>query len=167
MLTVIRELKVENVFIGKQFEDSENYHRLLEIAKEKKIKIIVVESGSKINIERNLFFKILWPDSKSVVSENSINNNALVCKLYYKDFTMLFTGDIEEEAEKILVPIHENTSNLKSTVLKIAHHGSNSSSIDEFLKLVKPSIALIGVGENNLYGHPSTDVITRLQNLRN
>lgn len=163
----MRELKVENVFIGKQFEDSENYHRLLEIAKEKKIKIIVVESGSKINIERNLFFKILWPDRKSVVSENSINNNALVCKLYYKDFTMLFTGDIEEEAEKILVSKNSNTQMLKATILKVAHHGSNSSSINEFLKLVKPSISLISVGENNLYGHPSTDVITRLQDLRN
>lgn len=163
----MQELKVENVFIGKQFEDSENYQKLLGIAKEKEIKIIVVESGSKINIEKNLFFKVLWPDSKNVVFENSINNNALVCKLYYKDFTMLFTGDIEEEAEKILVSKNSNTQMLKATILKVAHHGSNSSSIDEFLKLVKPLITLIGVGENNLYGHPSTDVITRLKDLRN
>lgn len=163
----MQELEIENVVIGKQFEDSENYQKLLEIAKEKKIKVTAVEVGSKINIERNIFFEVLWPDSKNVVSENSINNNALVCKLYYKDFTMLFTGDIEEEAEKILISKDSNTQMLKATILKVAHHGSNSSSVDEFLKLVKPLITLIGVGENNLYGHPSTDVIARLKDLRN
>lgn len=166
ILSVFEELKVKNVIIGKQFEDFENLQEFLEIVNEKNIKVNVVEAGSRIHIQKNLCFDVLWPSSNQEISENSINNNALVCKLNYKNFTMLFTGDIEEEAEKVLVSKYASTDILKSTVLKVAHHGSKSSSTEEFLNLVQPKIALIGVGENNLYGHPNSDVLTRLTNLR-
>lgn len=166
ILSVLEELKVKNVTIGKQFEDSENLQEFLEIVNEKNIKVNVVEAGSRIHIEKNLYFDVLWPSSNQEISENSINNNALVCKLNYKNFTMLFTGDIEEEAEKVLVSKYGGTDILKSAVLKVAHHGSKSSSIEEFLNLVQPRIALIGVGENNLYGHPNSNVLARLTNLR-
>jgi competence protein ComEC len=161
----MQELKVKNVIIGKQFEDSENLQEFLKIVKDKKIKVIVVEGGSRVNIEDNLYFDVLWPSSSNSISENAINNNALVCKLNYKNFSMLFTGDIEEEAEKVLVSKYKNTNVLKSTVLKVGHHGSKTSSTQEFLELIKPKIALIGVGANNLYGHPNEEVIDRLESL--
>ncbi len=166
IITVLKELKVKNVIIGKQFENAENYEEFVEIVKEKNIRVSVVEAGTKINIEKNLYFDVLWPDSSQQVTENGINNNALVCKMNYKNFTMLFTGDIEEEAEKILISKYKNTNYLKSNVLKVAHHGSKTSSTQEFLKLVNCKIALIGVGENNNFGHPNADVLQRLQNLR-
>jgi len=162
----MKELKVENVVIGKQFEDSSNYQEFIKIVKEKKIKAHVVEAGQRIKIEKNLYFDVLWPSSKNVISENNINNNSLVCKMVYCNFSMLFTGDIEEIAEKAIFEKYKDTNALKSNILKVAHHGSKSSSIDDFLKLTRPSIALIGVGENNLYGHPNIDVITRLEKLR-
>ena len=165
-MTVMQELKVKNVIIGKQFENSENLQEFLKIVKEKNIKVTVVEQGNKINIEKNLYFNVLWPSSSNSISENAINNNALVCKLYYKNFTCIFTGDIEEEAEeKILKLYTNNLDTLKSTILKVAHHGSNSSSKIEFLKAVSAKVALIGVGSNNLYGHPSNEVVKRLENL--
>lgn len=109
----------------------------------------------------------MWPDSNNVITENSINNNSLVCKLKYKDFSMLFTGDIEEIAEKqILQKYKSNLKVLNSTVLKVAHHGSKSSSIEEFLKVVNPKIALIGVGANNTFGHPNSGVLDRLKEKR-
>ena len=141
----MQNIKVKNVIIGKQFEISENFKEFKEIAKDKNIKVIVVEDGNKINIEEDIYFDILWPNSKYEILENSINNNALVCKLNYKDFSVLFTGDIEEEAEKILVSKYGNSDVLKSTILKSPHHGSKSSSTQEFLELVEPKIALIGV----------------------
>ena len=80
---------------------------------------------------------------------------------------MLFTGDIEKIAEKsILQEYKGNTNILNSTILKVAHHGSKTSSIQEFLDATKPNIAVIGVGENNKFGHPNEDVIKRLENLR-
>ena len=167
---IMKNLKVKNVIIGKQFEDSENLQEFLKIVKEKNVKVNVVEAGDKISIEKNLYFHVLWPDSSNIISEKALNNNALVCKLCYKNFSMLFTGDIEEATEKGLIKKYGDTKVdtkvLNSTVLKVAHHGSKTSSIKEFVNLVKPKIAVIGVGKNNLYGHPSSEVIERLSDMR-
>lgn len=162
----MQEIKVENVIISKQPENSNNLKEFLEIVEEKNINVIVANMGDKILIEENLYFYVLWPDSSNFISENSLNNNSMVCKLVYKDFSMLFTGDIEEIAEKELVSKYAGTDVLKSTVLKVAHHGSKSSSYIDFLQCVLSDIAVIGVGENNLYGHPSEEVIERLNSLR-
>lgn len=161
----MKNMRVKNVVIGRQFEDSENLQEFTKIVKENNIKVTTVEAGDKINIENNLYFYVLWPSAKNEIKEKSINNNALVCKLYYKDFTMLFTGDIEEKAENVIYKMYKNSKVLKSDILKVAHHGSKSSSTEEFLKLVSPKIALIGVGKNNLYGHPSNIVINRLERI--
>lgn len=97
------------------------------------------------------------------MSENAMNNNSLVCKLVYKDFSMLFTGDIEEIAEKAILEKYKNTPNvLEANLLKVAHHGSKTSSTKDFLKIVKPKFALIGVGKNNNFGHPNETVIQML-----
>ena len=165
MFYIINEIKVKNIIIGKQLENAENLQKLLEIVSSKNIRIKVVKAGDRIDIEKDLYFNIIWPDSINMISENAINNNALVCKLNYKDFTILFTGDIEEKAEEILISKYEKSNILKSTILKVAHHGSKTSSTEGFLKLVEPKIALIGVGKNNLYGHPNSNVIERLSSL--
>ena len=78
---------------------------------------------------------------------------------------MLFTGDIEEIAEKQILEKYKNSNILQSTILKVAHHGSKSSSTQEFLEQVKPRIALIGVGEKNTFGHPNAGVLERLINM--
>ena len=160
---MLQEIKVENVIIGKQFEYSINYQEFIKIVKERKINVQVVEAGQRINIEKDLYFDVLWPISDKIMSENSINNNSLVCKMVYQNFSMLFTGDIEEIAEKVILEEYKDTNMLKSTILKVAHHGSKSSSIEKFLEAVKPKIALIGVGEKNTFGHPNSDVLERLE----
>ena len=163
----MQELNVKNVIIGKQFEDSENYQKFIEVVSEKKIKNYVVEAGKRINIEKNLYFDVLWPSSDNVVTENILNNNSLVCKLVYRNFSMLFTGDIEEVAEKDILEMYENNLNaLKAIVLKVAHHGSKTSSVEEFIETVKPKIALIGVGKNNKFGHPNDAVLERITTIR-
>ena len=91
----MEELKVKNVVIGKQFETCENYEKFIKIVKEKKIKVMVVEAGQKIKIEKELYFDVIWPNSENKISDNVLNNNSFVCKLVYQDFSMLFTGYIE------------------------------------------------------------------------
>ncbi len=147
LLYVLERMKVENIIIGKQFEICENYKEFVRLAKNKKITIHMVEAEQKINIEKDISFNILWPNSEEIVRDNSINNNSLVCKLIYKNFSMLFTGDIEEIAEKKILQEYNNTNILKSTILKVAHHGSKSSSQEEFIKEVQPQIALIRGGK--------------------
>lgn len=140
---VIEKLNVKNLIIGKQGETSEECSKTIEIAKQKNTKVISVQAGQKIRFEKNISFNILWPDSKNMVSENVLNNNSLVAKLIYGKCQILFTGDIEQIAEEKIVQMYGNE--LNSTILKVAHHGSNTSSIEAFVNKVKPKIALIGV----------------------
>lgn len=160
----MQEIKVNNIIIGKQYKSSENYEEFIKIVKEKKINVKIVEGGEKVSIEDNLYFDIMWPFSDNMISDNSINNNSLVCKLNYKNYSMLFTGDIEAIAEKaILKKYSKNLNILKSDILKVAHHGSKTSSITEFIEKIKPKYAIIGVGEDNKFGHPSDSTIQNLE----
>ena len=159
---IIKELKVKNIFISKQFEDSKNYQEFLKLIKDKNINVKILEKGDKLQLEKNLKVEIIWPDNKNILSENILNNNALVMKLKYKNFSMLFTGDIEEEAERKILET-TNKEKLKCDILKVAHHGSKTSSIEEFIDLANPKIALIGVGKNNTFGHPNESVIERIK----
>ncbi len=160
----MQEIKVNNIIIGKQYKSSENYEKFIKIVKEKKINVKIVEGGEKVSIEDNLYFDIIWPFSDNMISDNSINNNSLVCKLNYKNYSMLFTGDIEAIAEKaILKKYSKNLNILKSDILKVAHHGSKTSSITEFIEKIKPKYAIIGVGEDNKFGHPSDSTIQNLE----
>ena len=167
LMYILKNLKVKNIIIGKQYEEYENYKEFIKIAKDKKINIRVVEAGEKITIEKNLYIDVLWPiNREKMVIQNAINNNSLVFKLKYINFSMLFTGDIEEIAEKeILDNYKENTEFLKSTILKVAHHGSKTSSTKEFINIVKPKYAVIGVGKDNKFGHPSNVTIENLRTI--
>ncbi len=161
---MLENLKVKNIVIGSQAEISENYIKFLKIVEQKNIKVHVVKANQRINIENKLYFYILWPDTEKMISDNALNNNSLVCKLIYKNFSMLFTGDIEEMSEHLILSKYANNLNIfNSTVLKVAHHGSKTSSTKEWLDAVKPDIALIGVGKDNKFGHPSSITINRLE----
>lgn len=162
----MEEFRVKNIIIGKQFENCENYKKFMDMVKQKNSNVMVVEAGQKINIEKYLSFHVLWPDSQNKIAENVLNNNSLVCKMVYRNFSVLFTGDVEEIAEKTILEKYKNMNILKATILKVGHHGSKSSSIQEFLNKIKPKIALIGVGENNNFGHPNDSVLERLKSLR-
>lgn len=163
ILSVLEELKAEKVIICEQ-EENENYKRFKEIVKNKKIKVYVVKKGDNLKIEENIWLNILWPKDERI-KENAINNNSIVAKLNYKSFSILLTGDIEKIAENEILKEYENSNILNANILKVAHHGSKSSSIKEFLEKVKPQIALIGVGEKNTFGHPNAGVLNRLENL--
>ena len=101
-----------------------------------------------------------------MIEENATNNNSIVTNLVFNSFKMLFTGDVEEVAENVIIQKYKNTNKLKCSILKIAHHGSSTSSTQEFLNLSKPKISLMGVGINNKFGHPNNEVLERLKQLR-
>ncbi len=90
------------------------------------------------------------------------NSNSSVIKFKLKNYTYLFTGDIDKNTEMDIIQKY----NVDSDILKVAHHGSDTSSSIEFLKAVSPKLAIISVGKNNLYNHPSKNVISRLETLQ-
>ena len=163
---VMKNLKVKNAIISKQAENSENYEEFIKIAQKNKINIIIVNKGDKLNIEKNLYINILWPNNSTLLNENALNNNSIVCKLNYRNFSCLFTGDIEKIAEEQMVKDYEKSKILESTILKVAHHGSKTSTTQELLKMIKPKIALIGVGKNNKFGHPNNETLEKLEKIR-
>lgn len=163
LIYLLENIKVEKILIGKQFEKNENLEYIVNLANKKHVKIIELQAGNKINIEKDSSLEILWPSETENISENAINNNSLVCKFVCKNFSMLLTGDIESIAEEKLIEKYKNTNRLNANILKIAHHGSKTSSIQEFLNEVNPKIALIGVGRKNKFGHPNQEVLERLK----
>ena len=166
LLTVLKNIKVENIIFSKQFEMAENYGKFLDIVKEKKINLILAKKGDVIKIDKNAYIEVLFPleNVKEYISQNAINNNSLVFKYKDRNISILYTGDIEKIAEEKLVNLYRGTNKLKADILKVAHHGSKTSTIESFLELVSPKIAVISVGRNNIFGHPSEEILERLEN---
>lgn len=150
--TVIQKLKLKNLIIGKQEGDSELYSEVIDAANEHKVNVIIVEQGDKIEID-GITFDVVFAEKKN----ENVNNMSLILKLVYGDVSMLFTGDAEKELEEKI--------NVKTNILKVAHHGSKTSSTEEFLRKNMPQVALISVGENNSYGHPNKEVLERLRKM--
>lgn len=158
---ILENVEVEKILIGVQPENSENLMKLIDISKKEKIEIITLEMGDKYKIDEEIIIEVVWPSSENIIEENALNNNSLVFKLIYNDFSILFTGDIEEIAERKILDKYEGV--LESDILKVAHHGSKTSSSKEFLAKVKPRGVLIGVGDKNKFGHPNKEVLKRIK----
>ena len=126
LLSVMEKLKVKNAVISKQGEKSNNYIQFLKIAKTRKVKVISVQAGDRINLDKKCYLSILFP-KQELIKENVLNNNSLVAKFIYqpkqaKEFSLLLTGDIEKIAEKQLIQMYQDTNELQANILKVAHH---------------------------------------------
>jgi competence protein ComEC len=117
---------------------------------------IEVESDYSF-IVNGVKFNILSP----IIDLNDINANSIVLQFKLDNIKYLFCGDVTVETEKLL--IDKYNYRLKSDVLKVAHHGSISSSCEEFIRIVNPSYSIISVKEYNIYGLPNEEVIKRLK----
>ena len=91
------------------------------------------------------------------------NEHNTVYMIHYNDVQIMVTGDLLEEDEQKMVRYYEGTDTLECDILKVAHHGSKSSSSDAFLDAAKPRIAVIQCGRNNFYGHPHKQTLERLE----
>ena len=161
---VMENMKVKNAIISSLGQESNEYDTFINLAQKQETNLIYVKKGDIIKIGKATI-KILFPDNDPI-PDNEKNNNAIVFKFLWKNVSILFTGDIEEKAEnKILSLYSNNLEELKSTILKVAHHGSKTSTTKAFLEAVKPQIALVGVGEDNNFGHPNSGVIERLESI--
>lgn len=104
---------------------------------------------------------IVLPSASPKIYVSELNNNSVVIKLEYKNFSCLYTGDIESGRENQLVKT--SNINLESVIIKIPHHGSSTSSNSAFIKKVNPKVAIISCGQNNSYGHPNIKTLERLE----
>lgn len=159
MPKVIAGLEVKNVIIPKLSEinmpTTKGYENFLNAVKSSGAKVISAEAAKEY-LMGDVSFIVLSPSEQS----KNFNNMSVVIKLSYKNTDFLFMGDAEQEIEQELV---EKGYDISADVLKLGHHGSNTSSTEMFLKSVKPNFAIISCGKDNSYGHPNSEVLTSLK----
>ncbi len=127
--------------------------------------IIFIYPTVKINITKDVYIEPIWPAeiSRQQIAIDDPNEHNTVYMIHYKGIKVMVTGDLLEEDEMEMVKYYQDTDTLKCDILKVAHHGSKTSSSEEFLDALKPQIAVIQCGRNNFYGHPHKQTLERLE----
>ena len=158
-LDVLKVYKVSKVFEPGTYNDSKTYQNLELEIKNKNIPNILVKKGMRLDIGGEAVIDILFPDRD--VSLWDSNDGSIVAKLMYGKTSVMLTGDSTAKTEKII--LEDNSKNqLKSTILKVGHHGSRTSTSPEFVKAIAPIYALISDGKDNKYGHPHQETLNTL-----
>ncbi|NME95306.1 MBL fold metallo-hydrolase [Clostridium cochlearium] len=157
MSYIIDKFKIKTFYAPKVKENTPCFYSMIKSLKNKNLKITPIKALDKINLSEDLKCIILAPNSSNY---NSLNNYSIVMKISFKNNSFLFTGDAESISESEML---SKDLDLRADILKLGHHGSNTSSTEPFLKEVSPSIAIASCGKNNPFNHPSIKVVQRLK----
>jgi len=161
LVEVLQRYKVKQVLYPDLDFKSDIYDEWLRLIKEKNIKYTIAQAGQQIDLGDGVVVKVLNPQIPLLTgTESDIDNNGVVLSISMGEVSFLLTADIMWEAEFELTA---RRANLNSTVLKVGHHGSDTSTTQEFLAVVSPQLAVISVGKDNPFGHPSDEVMERLK----
>ncbi len=160
LVEVLQRYKVKQILHPDLDFESDIYDEWLRLIKEKNIKCTIAQAGQQIDLGKGVVIEVLNPPEILLSDTTSdIDNNGVVLHLSMGEVSFLFTADIRQEAEFELINCR---ADLHSTVLKVAHHGSDTSTCQEFLAVVNPQLAVISAGTDNPFGHPSDEVLERL-----
>jgi len=164
LLSVLQAYRVDYILWTGVERNTPEYNAWISVLKKQNelgTKIIIADSNQEIKAG-DVLIDTLYPleNIEGKELKNTSNDSCVVSKLIFGENSFLFTGDISSAAEKDLV---DNKSDLHSDILKVAHHGSKYSSSDVFLSAVSPKVAVISVGAKNTYGHPTPEVLQRLE----
>ena len=154
---VIDVFDVEKVIMPNVIHTTKTFEDVLDSIINKGLKITPAKSGDKYYLGESEVL-ILAPNK---VEYDNLNNYSVVTKLTHGNTSFIFTGDAEEISEKEMIEVYKD--NLKSDILKVGHHGSTTSTSQEFLDAVRPKEAIISLGKDNTYGHPHKEIIDRLE----
>ncbi len=152
-------VKIKNLVLAEESFLDDKLRELAMIAQENDVKVLLMAAGNVV-CEKDLKFVCIAPNSDY---EGEIGNaSSMVLDISYRNFDMLFTGDIEGEGEKDFITNEYNLKD-KYEILKVSHHGSKNSTPLEFLELINPDLCLISAGVNSRYGHPHAELTERLR----
>ena len=161
LVEVLRDYRVGQVLYSDVEYTSPLYDEWRRLIEERGIKRTIARAGQEIDLGEGALIRVLWPPATPLLGTDSdIDNNSLVLRLGRGDVSFLLAADIMKEAEWGLMG---GRAGLASTVLKVAHHGSDTSTTPGFLAVASPRVAVISVGAGNSFGLPDAGVITRLE----
>ncbi len=161
LIEVLKRYKVENILWTGVVRDTAEYKEWKKLIEEEGAKIFIAKAGQKIySSAKNFGAEILYPfESLEGKTLEDSNNTSIIIRLVFGENSFLLTGDAYKSVERDLI---EKGIDVDSDILKVAHHGSKTSSAAEFIEKVSPETAIISVGKDNTYGHPHPEVLETL-----
>ena len=160
LLPVMDYFDVGMLVLPPKFIDGELSETLIDKANAKNVSVYEMTTGNNFSFTEDIKFTVLMPDEYTIENNEAGNNTSLAVRLDCYDTSFLFMGDIEAETERYMMRLLKEDV-LNVDVLKVGHHGSDTSSTEAFLEKTSPEFAVIPVGENT-FGHPSKEVLERL-----
>jgi competence protein ComEC len=158
---VLENFPVKLAALTGQVHATQIYERLLTDIRDKNIEALQVRTGTTIPFDPSVKLEVLNPNDDQVSSDDT-NNASIVIKLTYGNTSFLLTGDAEMSANKAIL---DRGFDVRSTVLKLGHHGSRTSTNEDWLTKVQPQLGIISAGKDNSFGHPHPEVIAALEKL--
>ncbi len=163
LVGVLENYPVKLTALTGQVHSTQIYERLLTDIRDKDIKSLKVRTGTTIPFDPSVKIEVLNPDDEAVNNADDTNNASIVIKLTYGSTSFLLTGDAEMPANKAML---DRGADVRSVVLKLGHHGSRTSTNEDWLKKVQPQLGIISAGRDNSFGHPHPEVIAALEKLK-
>lgn len=156
LFKVLESLTVNTLLVPPDAYNNDALKELKSIAKGKKTKIIEGKEGMKINLSNKLELDIIAPNPRHL-NALDVNNASLVFTCTYENLKILFTGDVENKGIEKLSPLLKEVE-----IIKVPHHGSNSSDLSELYDKTQPDMAIVSAGRNNRYNHPHPEIVQKL-----
>lgn len=156
--SLVSKYDIKNVYINDPVKPNDNdYLSLKKDSSRPNTEFTTLFANSELRIG-DISIEILYPSQEDYESIETDNNRSIVVYLKYNDYDLLLTGDLEKDGELRLI----SSMNIGEVdVLKLGHHGSKTSSSQEFLKLSKPTVSIVSAGRDNKFGHPHQEVLDR------
>lgn len=158
---VLQKYSIGTLILNKEYSGGDD-KQVADLAWERGVKIVYARRGQVIDLGGAVFATILFPDRD--VSELESNTASIGLKITYGEVDLILTGDMPSTVEEYLVRIDNDF--LDAEILKLGHHGSKTSTSNNFLKAVSPDYAIVSAGADNTYGHPNKEVIDRLSGIQ-
>lgn len=152
---IIRNFEIGTIYMPKVQTNTKTFEDVLDAVKEKELTISTPKVKDTFRVGQ-AECQVLAVNNKS----KNLNLTSIVIQMKFDSMTYLFTGDAEKEVEEKIL---EENKDIKANILKVGHHGSDTSSSEKFIQAVAPEISIISVGRDNSYGHPNQDIIARLE----
>ncbi|MEK7202806.1 MAG: ComEC/Rec2 family competence protein [Patescibacteria group bacterium] len=163
LIDVIKKYRVKKIIYSGVVSNSPNYLAWLKLVLDKKINLTIINRPQIIKLSDGCQLEIIYPQESLLGLEmGNLNNSSLIIRMVYGKTKFLFVGDAEEQVE---VKLLNSKVDLTADVLKVGHHGSDTSSGQRFLEKINPRIAVIEVGKDNTFGQPNLRIIKRLERL--